>query len=343
MINSTNKIFITDFPAFYKIKLFNEISKRVPIFVFFIFSPEQNPKRNRDFFSEQIDFEYKILGDKKLGEQILDIKEYQKKVANCELIIGGWDALLYWYSALFLKAEIKSVIVESSVFECKTTGVRGFLKRFFVRFMDKAYVPGISNKKLLEKLKFKGEVVITGGVGLYNRQPHTLKKNKTDTEWNFLYVGRLSPEKNLDWLIGVFNTLPQFKLHIIGFGPLEEQLKSMSKENIIFIGAVSNKELYQFYEKSDIFVLPSKSETWGLVVEEALNVGIPVLVSDKVGCGAQIVEEKKNGCIFELNNKDDFLQKVHFLTDLSNYNEMISYISTLDFGKIEEIQIQSYL
>ena len=342
-MDNVSKVFITDFPAFYKIKLFNEISKRVPIFVFFIFSPDQNPKRNKDFFNEQIDFEYKILGDKKLSEQILDIKEYKSKVLNCELIIGGWDTSLYWYSTLFLKAKIKSVIVESSVFECKTIGVRGFLKSFFMRFMDKAYVPGISNKKLLEKLNFKGEIVITGGVGLYNRQSHTLKKMKLNTEWVFLYVGRLSPEKNLDWIINIFNELPQFKLQIVGFGPLESYLRSIAKENIVFEGAVDNKELFHYYEKADIFVLPSKSEPWGLVVEEALNVGIPVLVSNKVGCAEQVVEEGKNGCVFELNNKENFLQKVKYLTDISNYNEMISYISTIDFGKIEEDQIQAYL
>lgn len=337
------KFFITDFPAFYKIKLFNEISKQIPIFIFFIFSPDQNPKRNKDFFKEQIAFGYKILGGVKLKKQISIIEQYLKQSPSSEIIIDGWDTLLAWYSALFFRMQTKSLIVESSVFECKTTGIKGWFKKFFLKFIDRVYVPGISNKKLLEKLNFKGEIVITGGVGLYNRQSHTLKKMKLNTEWVFLYVGRLSPEKNLDWIINIFNELPQFKLQIVGFGPLESYLRSIAKENIVFEGAVDNKELFHYYEKADIFVLPSKSETWGLVVEEALNVGIPVLVSNKVGCAEQVVEEGKNGCVFELNNKEDFLQKVKYLTDISNYNEMISYISTIDFGKIEKKQIQSYL
>lgn len=343
MSDKPTKVFITNFPAFYKIKLFNEINKKIPIFVFFIYSPSQNFERNKDFFNEQIKFNYKILNDCKLTQQIFIVKQYLKQYQCNELVICGWDELLYWYCSLFLNVALKSVMVESSVYESKVTGIKGVIKRLFLRNINKAYVPGISNKKLLEKLNFKGEIVITGGVGLYNRQSHILKRMKLNKEWVFLYVGRLSPEKNLDWLINVFNELPQFKLQIVGFGSLESYLRSIAKENIVFEGSVDNKELFHYYEKADIFVLPSKSEPWGLVVEEALNVGIPVLVSNKVGCAEQVVEEGKNGCIFELNNKEDFLQKVKYLTDISNYNEMISYISTIDFGKIEENQIQAYL
>lgn len=315
----------------------------MPIFVFFIFSPEQNSERNQDFFSEHIQFQYKILGKHNLIKQIAIIKQYLKESQRTEIVIGGWNTAVYWYSALFFRVKTKSLIVESSIFECRTSGVKGFLKKFFLRHINKAYVPGISNKNLLEKLSFRGNTIITGGVGLYNRQPCTLKKVKTEMKWRFLFVGRLVPEKNLEWLIGVFNELPQFKLQIIGFGPLENELKAMANDNIVFEGAINNKQLYRYYEAADIFILPSRSEPWGLVVEEALNIGLPVLVSNKVGCAAQVVEEKKNGCVFQLDNEEDFLQKIKFLTDLSNYNAMISYISSIDFGKIEENQIQAYL
>ena len=67
---------------------------------------------------------------------------------------------------------------------------------------------------------------------------------------------------------------------MVGFGRIEAQLKAAAGKNIKFIGAVDNKDLPAVYRANDVFVLPSVSETWGLVVEEALNNGLPVLLSD---------------------------------------------------------------
>lgn len=118
-------------------------------------------------------------------------------------------------------------------------------------------------------------------------------------------------------------------------------MKTIAKSNITFLGQINNRELYKFYRDADVFILPSKSEPWGLVVEEALNNGTPVIVSDKVGCAIDLVT-KDTGLIFRSGNGDDLKAKVLRMCDVAYYNALRKNISTLDFNARAKKQIQSF-
>lgn len=72
----------------------------------------------------------------------------------------------------------------------------------------------------------------------------------------------------------------------------------MAKDNIRFLGHVPNDSLPEIYERHDVFILPSRYEPWGLVVEEALFRGLPVIASDKVGSAADMVAALETGAVF---------------------------------------------
>lgn len=340
-----DKIFLTNIPSFYKIKLYNEINKKIKILVIFLDrtdSHRDNEKRNDDFFNEKIDFEYIFLNSTNVVKQCFELKKVLKQYNYKELFISGWAYVQFWYAAFFSPKKLNSVVVESSINESVVTGLQAIIKKIFISRMSKAYVPGQSNIELMNGLHFKGQIIKTYGVGLYNHSKDRNIQIHTEIK-NFIYVGRLAVVKNLEWLINQFNEMPQYNLTIVGFGPLEEQLKKIANSNIIFTGAIENKKLYEYYQKNDVFILPSKSEPWGLVVEEALDNGLPVLLSDKVGCAKEIVQEGKNGFVFELNNSYDFIQKLKLLTDIDKYSEMKKYISEINFEKIEQKQVQAYI
>ncbi|WP_162505357.1 glycosyltransferase [Candidatus Arsenophonus triatominarum] len=208
--------------------------------------------------------------------------------------------------------------------------------------MSSAYPSGILQKKILEKIKFKGEITLTHGVGIpnYIRRPFKYSyEKKENLTLTYLYVGRLSEEKNLSFLVEIFNER-QEKLIIVGDGPEAYNLKRKAKSNISFLGYINNKDLKQIYKSVDVFILPSKSEPWGLVIEEALTFGLPVIVSNKVGCKDDLVF-KKNGLIFDINNNDSFRI---CLDDMSkNYKKYFEHVNTLDMKLIYEKQVESYL
>lgn len=332
-------VIVTCLPAFYKINLYNEINKKKKIFV--VFTGKQANKRNKGFFSGEKDFDY--LNLKKSNHWVFKIIEIYKALSNVkyqELIISGYDEPVLWFLAMFFPKKKNAAVVESSFLESKATGLKGFVKSLFFKRISKVYASGRSQEKLVRNLKYKGKVIITKGVGIFNlvEQPSFIKR---ETVTNFLYVGRLSEEKNLEILIKTFNELPQLKLNIVGFGPQEEELKVMAKENVFFHGAIDNKELSKFYQSNDVFILPSKSEPWGLVVEEALNNGLPVVLSDRIGCREEIINDS-NGLVFKYDDIESLRSALNKIKQIDFYNKLRLNISKTDFKKISDEQVSCY-
>jgi glycosyltransferase involved in cell wall biosynthesis len=80
--------------------------------------------------------------------------------------------------------------------------------------------------------------------------------------------------------------------------PLEEVAREMQLEGVRFMGFKNQTELPAYYDLCDVLVLPSVWEPWGLVVNEAMNAGKAVIVSDQVGCGPDLVRNGENGYTF---------------------------------------------
>ncbi len=137
-----------------------------------------------------------------------------------------------------------------------------------------------------------------------------------------LFVGKLIEKKNpLDALIAYAQIQNKNKaLIIVGEGELRTAIEQYVKEykvpNVHCTGFKNQTELPLYYACADIFVLPSGSgETWGLVVNEAMCAKLPIIVSDLVGCGADLVNHGENGFIVGTHNKKELTER---LEDLIN-------------------------
>jgi len=106
--------------------------------------------------------------------------------------------------------------------------------------------------------------------------------NEDNRENILLYVGRLAPEKNIDKLILMFKNIKNYKLQIIGFGPYEDKLKELAKdnENVIFLGKKLPEELPEYYQKAKAHVTLSESETFCLTLLESISCGTPIIYPD---------------------------------------------------------------
>lgn len=125
-----------------------------------------------------------------------------------------------------------------------------------------------------------------------------------------LFVGRLVEVKSVDLLVRAFRRLvgPEYQawsLDIVGDGPLLADLKAQSAgdSRIRFCGARPYDKLDEFYLASDVLILPSVQEAWGLVVNEALAFGLWAIVSDRVGAKELLVDTTV-GAVFEAGDVD---------------------------------------
>ena len=161
------------------------------------------------------------------------------------------------------------------------------------------------------------------------------EKFKIDKDEKVLiYSGRLIDIKNVESVIKAISHLDRKDLTflITGGGELEEELKILSEKlgvKTIITGFMSDQEeLFKHYFVGDALILPSVYEPWGLVVNEAMFVGLPVLVSDICGCSLDLVKNGENGYIIDSFNIEDIKLKINDVL-YNNYIEDMSLKSRL--------------
>jgi glycosyltransferase involved in cell wall biosynthesis len=117
-----------------------------------------------------------------------------------------------------------------------------------------------------------------------------------------LYVGRLSAEKEIDRIKPVLETIPQARLALVGDGPHRQDLeRHFAGTATHFVGYLGGQELGAAFASADAFVFPSRTETLGLVLLEAMAAGCPVVAARSGGI-PDIVQDGVNGYLFDPND-----------------------------------------
>jgi glycosyltransferase involved in cell wall biosynthesis len=130
-------------------------------------------------------------------------------------------------------------------------------------------------------------------------------------EVTFLFVGRLSPEKGLHTLLVAFERLlaeqPAAKLLVVGDGSQREQVEAacLRTSAMKYLGRRDFHGVIDAYRVSDVLVLPSIFEPWGLVVNEAMAAGLAVVAADSVGCVDDLVQHGSTGLVFRAGDVED--------------------------------------
>ncbi|KAF9680018.1 hypothetical protein SADUNF_Sadunf06G0076500 [Salix dunnii] len=153
-----------------------------------------------------------------------------------------------------------------------------------------------------------------------------------------VHVGRIGVEKNLDFLKRVMDRLPGARIAIIGDGPYREELEKMlTGIPAVFTGMLGGEELSQAYASGDVFVMPSESETLGLVVLEAMSSGIPVVAARAGGIPDIISPEQdgKTGFLYNPGDLDDCLSKLEPLLDNKELRETMGEAARQDMEKYD--------
>ena len=173
---------------------------------------------------------------------------------------------------------------------------------------------------------------------------------------NFVFVGRLIDVKNLPMLLSAFaQTQTQslraadWGLILLGDGAEREKLT----EQISALGLIDSVHIlpgrpwYRVPEvlaMSNVLVLPSRSEPWGLVVNEAMACGLPVLVSDRCGCAPELVHEGKNGFVFAYDQPAQLTQlMLRFINEDVDVQEMSRWAKKLIAPYAPEVVAQEML
>jgi glycosyltransferase involved in cell wall biosynthesis len=131
------------------------------------------------------------------------------------------------------------------------------------------------------------------------------------------FAGKLIPTKNIPELLTALalarRTRPELELLVVGDGELRPELEASAHELGVptaWAGFLNQSELPQAYASADLLVLPSLGETWGLVVNEALACGLPVIASDRVGCVPDLVLPGRTGETYRSGQPQELAERL---------------------------------
>jgi glycosyltransferase involved in cell wall biosynthesis len=206
---------------------------------------------------------------------------------------------------------------ESSIADRKRSSLKEFVKSLIVRQANAFFCFGKTSAQYLldlgvhtSKIAVSNAAVVDDET-IYKQFEEAKSENDLrNPHTNFIYVGRLAEEKNLDLLLKAFKVIKQnnpkahgWGLTLVGDGPEMNHLKTLTAnlqiEDVAFMGGFPWYEVPRYFASSSVAVLPSLSEPWGLVVNEAMICNLPVIVSDRCGCAPDLVAHGENGFIFD--------------------------------------------
>ena len=171
------------------------------------------------------------------------------------------------------------------------------------------------------------------------RQRWVLDPNAT----TFLFVGKFTETKRpMDFVRAVREAASQ-KAEVqglmVGDGPLRNTCEDFAHTHhvpITFTGFLNQSQIVSTYVAADALVLPSAGETWGLVVNEAMSCGLTCIVSDRVGCGPDLIEAGRTGAVFQLGDVDGLAA---LMTGLARDPSQLAFMSTQARRKIQKHSI----
>lgn len=267
-----------------------------------------------------------------------------------ELLNGRYDAVFIhsyatatsllaylgaWASRTPVLLRTESHLLEEAAKSRVKTVVKYVVLRSLFRLTDAFLTIGQENKRFYEHYGVSGDDCFLTPYSVDNEfflaqsalfKPQAAKIRSDlgipDHATCILHVGKLYPDKRVDDLLRACARLSRdycVALIIVGDGSarrsLEKLVASEGLDHVRFMGFLNQTELSRAYVLADVFVLPSAHETWGLVLNEAMLHGLPIICTDHVGAAYDLVRHSENGFIYPVGDVEALTMRLRELLE----------------------------
>ncbi|MEA5593444.1 glycosyltransferase family 4 protein [Rivularia sp. UHCC 0363] len=346
----TKAVILTEIISPYRIPPFNYLAQDEEIDLTVFFFAETESRRSWLVEKEKIQFSYQVLWGLQLGKSyqsapvflnpdvIYQLWKQQPDVIIC----GGWHHFTHWLALMYAQMTKTPLLIwsESTLKDERIlSSIKYKLKEWIVNQADGYIIPGKAQKNYLAELGAREDRIWTAPNAVdsvffaneaqYYRQQKAILKEKLDIAGCvILYVGRLIDEKGIPELLEAFTKLSpqkQVTLVIVGDGSRSQNYHSYTQQNqldnVVFAGFQPQTALPQYYGIADIFVFPTRSDTWGLVLNEAMAAGLPIVCSDAAGAAPDLVVNGENGYLIPVGDVEKLSEKLQILVEDENLRE----------------------
>jgi glycosyltransferase involved in cell wall biosynthesis len=320
-------VILTEIISPYRIPLFNALAAKPGISLHVVFLSETDPSlRDWRIYKEEIRFSYDVLPSwrRRAGKfNVLLNRGLARALVGASpsvILCGGYNYVASWQALLWARAHSVPFLLwsESNVQDSRRGhALVEMLKDEFIGQCDGFVVPGQSAFEYLRSHKVNPDSIFIAPNAVDNEffcksaEHVRLDAAGHRKELNlpgryFLFVGRLVREKGVFEFVSAYAQLNErlrrdFGLVFVGDGPcraqLQEDASAVSPGAIHFAGFTHREQLPIYYALAEMLALPTYTDTWGLVVNEAMACGLPIILSEAAGCAADLVTADWNGCL----------------------------------------------
>ena len=339
----TNKLkilFLVNIPSPYRNAFFNELGKKCNLTVLF----EKRVADDRKWKYEQsINYKEIFMSGKKTGSDTalcFEVIKYLKMDFD-KIVIGGYSTPTGMIAIAYLNLKKKKFYLNCDGGIIKNDSkIKFIIKRYFIK---SAYIWLSTGKETNSYLRYYG----ADSKRIYNYpfssiqnadvlekpisidQKRLLRKNlNINSSKMIISVGQFIERKGFDLLIKAAKDFPNIDFYLIGGKPIivyNELINSLNIENIYFYDFMEKSRLYLYYQSADLMVFPTREDVWGLVINEAMANGLPVISTNKCNAAMELI--KNNGMIIESDNLNQLKESISFLINDENKLLKMSNIS----------------
>ena len=346
---TTRLALITEIIAPYRIPVFNALAEhpQIDLQVFFL-SETDASLRQWQVYKDEIRFSYEVLPSwrRRLGKYNLLLNSRVgaalRRFSPHTLLCGGYNYIAAWNAALWAEANQVPLLLwcESTARDARNhRRPLEFLKSRFIRKCSGFVVPGHSSAQYLHHFGVRQEELFTAPNAVdsaffaraadSSRQRPGLRRELGLPDRYFLFSGRLVTEKGIFDLLTAYAKLDgglrdKMGLVFAGDGAEKNKLMQLAKKvspgTVLYPGFQQRENLAQLYALADALILPTHSDPWGLVVNEGMVCGLPIIASDVAGCVADLVHDGVNGFVVPPRDCD---RLAFAMTALANDQELV--------------------
>ncbi|MCF0116028.1 MAG: glycosyltransferase family 4 protein [Erysipelotrichaceae bacterium] len=344
---------ISNIPSPYKVDFMNLLGKEVELTC--LFEHHQEVGRDESWYKDSFNSFKAVFLEKGLNFRVLN----QMAKENDILLNSDYSNPICMLATELFKLHKKKVIIQADGGLVIPRGIVDKVISITMKRADAYLSSGVETNKY-----FAYYGVDTNKCHLYpisslsneDIEKHALlvknkalyKKELFTEEFVLLSVGQQIPRKGYDVLAKAVINLPKnIGLYIVGGKP-EENVKQIVDDNnlsnVHFIDFMSKDELSKYYAGSDVFVLPTRYDIWGLVINEAMSFGLPIISTDHCVAAMEMVNQFDNGVICPIEDSDSLSKAILKLYQEKELSDKMSNAS-LEGNKNYsiELMVKSYV
>jgi glycosyltransferase involved in cell wall biosynthesis len=310
-------VLLTEIPAPYRIPLFNALAERVELRVLFL--RDRHPARPYDLHRDELRFEWHVLRGIAATVHshwfVLNGSVARSLRLADAVIVGGWNQPAFVEALMWCRLRnVPTILWSESTLRDRRSGRHELSKRLLLNAADAFLVPGAASREYLETLGAPEERITIApnavDAGIFGG----VTRSRASGPVRLLAVGRLAPEKGIDTLLQAAEGL-QVEIVLAGSGPEEARLRKLAGPNVTFLGYVERDALPVVYADADVLVMPSRSEPWGMTLNEGALAGLPLVATTAAGAAFELIEEGVNGFRVPPNDPTSLEKAIRRLVD----------------------------